>query len=211
MFPWALYLAEEGWRCVLVDLRGHGESTGDRIFFGIQETHDLSLLLDALARNQKLLSPVTAIGESYGAALSLRWMTVEPRLDAAVAIAPYASLSNATLNLSREYASWFPQVFLKAGLKRLPVLLKVEPEELDTLSVLNRSPVSALIVAGTEDKIMPPDEVQRVFQAAALGSQLLKVSGASHEAVPYYFEILGPTVKSWLDLQTNSMEAISGD
>src|SRR5690242_2459678 len=27
MFPWALYLAEEGWRCVLVDLRGHGLST----------------------------------------------------------------------------------------------------------------------------------------------------------------------------------------
>src|SRR5262245_20787109 len=118
MFPWALYLAEEGWRCVLVDLRGHGKSTGDRIFFGIQETNDLSLLLDALSRDEQLARPLAAIGESYGAALSLRWKTVEPRLDSVVAIAPYASLSNATLNLGREYARWFPQAFLKAGLKR---------------------------------------------------------------------------------------------
>ena len=40
MAPWALRLAEEGWRCVLVDLRGHGKSTGKRIYFGIQETND---------------------------------------------------------------------------------------------------------------------------------------------------------------------------
>src|SRR5262249_34114716 len=46
MAPWALRLAEEGWRCVLVDLRGHGKSTGRRIYFGIREASDLSQLLD---------------------------------------------------------------------------------------------------------------------------------------------------------------------
>ena len=30
MAPWALRMAEAGWRCVLVDLRGHGKSTGIR-------------------------------------------------------------------------------------------------------------------------------------------------------------------------------------
>jgi hypothetical protein len=29
--PWALRLAQEGWRCVVVNLRGHGTSTGDRV------------------------------------------------------------------------------------------------------------------------------------------------------------------------------------
>jgi len=211
MFPWALYLAEDGWRCVLVDLRGHGKSTGDRIFFGIHETHDLSLLLDALTEEGQLARPVAAIGESYGAALSLRWKTVEPRLDSVVAIAPYASLSNATLNLSREYARWFPKVLLRAGLRRLPAILRVEPGELDTTHVLKRSPVNALIVAGMQDKIMPPDEVRKVFQAAAPGSELLEVSSASHETVPYYFDVLGPPIKGWLDLQTNAVEATSGE
>jgi len=211
MFPWALYLAEEGWRCVLVDLRGHGKSTGDRIYFGVQEANDLTLMLDALARDGQLSQPVAAIGESYGAALALRWKTLEPRLDSVVAIAPYASLSNATLNLGGEYARWFPQWLLKAGLKQLPVVLKVRPEELDTTEVLNRSPVSALIVAGIQDKIMPLNEVRKVFRSAAPGSELLEVSGATHEAVPYYFDILGPPVKGWLDLQTTSADTPSGD
>ena len=30
MVPWAWCLAQEGWRCVLVDLRGHGKSTGKK-------------------------------------------------------------------------------------------------------------------------------------------------------------------------------------
>lgn len=211
MFPWSMFLAEHGWRCVLVDLRGHGKSTGRRIYFGVQETHDLSRLLDALTSESQLSPPVTALGESYGAALALRWKTIEPRLDNVIAIAPYASLSNATLNLGREYARWFPQSLLKAGLRQLPDLLEVAPGELDTTTVLTRAPVRALIVAGTDDKIMPLDEVQKVFQLAAPGSELLEIPGATHEAVPYYFEALAPPLLGWLDLQANTPRASQGD
>src|SRR5207244_1942766 len=52
--PWAVRLAQEGWRCVLVDLRGHGKSTGRRIYFGLRESRDLSQLLDRLARVHEL-------------------------------------------------------------------------------------------------------------------------------------------------------------
>src|SRR5207302_9852123 len=54
MAPWALRLAQEGWRCVLLDLRGHGKSTGGRIYFGVREARDLSQLLDAVARDSQL-------------------------------------------------------------------------------------------------------------------------------------------------------------
>src|SRR5208282_4960321 len=73
MAPWALRLAQDGWRCVLVDLRGHGKSTGNRIFYGTREATDLSQFLDHLDRDGKLITPVAAVGESYGAALALRW------------------------------------------------------------------------------------------------------------------------------------------
>ena len=201
MVPWALRLAEDGWRCVLVDLRGHGKSTGRRIYYGVQETHDLSQLLDTLGRTGQLAPPVAAIGESYGASLALRWKAVEPRLSSAVAIAPYGSLSNATLNLCHEYARWLPQWLLQAGLKKLPALLEVAPGELDTTTVLARSPVVALFVAGAKDKIMPPGDVRSLFDAAASGSEWVEVPGATHEAVPYYFDDLVPPVLQWLDKQ----------
>lgn len=199
MSPWALRLAQEGWRCVLVDLRGHGKSTGRRVFFGTQEARDLSQLLDALARNGQLTSPVAAVGESYGAVLALRWKASEPRVGSVVAIAPYAVLSNAVLNICHEYAGWLPPVFLKAGLKKLPAILNVEAHQLDTTAVLARSPVVALFVAGAEDRVTPIGDVRKLYEEAAPGSAWVVVPGATHEAVTYYFDDLVPPMLAWLE------------
>ena len=199
MLPWALQLGEDGWRCVLVDLRGHGRSTGKRIYFGLVETNDLSQLLDALARNQELAAPVDVLGESYGAALALRWKTVEPRLQSVVAIAPYASLSNSVLNITREYAGWFPQAIIRSGLGKLPSVLHVSAGELDTITVMKRQPVQALFIAGSEDKIAPPKDVKELYELASPGSRLIIVPGATHEALTYYFSYLVPVILPWLD------------
>jgi pimeloyl-ACP methyl ester carboxylesterase len=199
MLPWAFLLAQDGWRCVLVDLRGHGESTGKRIYFTVVETNDMNELLGTLARNNELAEPVAAMGESYGAVLALRWKTVNPRIRAVVAIAPYASLSNAVLNIRREYAELVPKFMVKEGMKRLPSVLQIPATELDTTTVLRRKPVKALFIAGGDDKISPPEEVEKVRALASPGSQLIVVPDATHEALTYYFKELAPAVLPWLD------------
>jgi len=183
---------------VLVDLRGHGKSTGKQIFFGTRETEDLSQLLDKLAADGQLAGPVSAVGESYGASLALRWKSEDPRVRTVVSIAPYASLSNAVLNISRDYAAWMPEIFIRAGLKKLPRVLNVQPGELDTTTVLERNPVSALFVAGAADKIMPLADVQRLDQLSGPGSELIVEPNATHEAVTYFFNDLAPPVVAWL-------------
>jgi pimeloyl-ACP methyl ester carboxylesterase len=198
MAPWALRLSQEGWRCVLVDLRGHGRSTGRRIYFGLRETSDLSQLLDALAREHRLIEPVASVGESFGAALSLRWKAADPRVQMAVAIAPYASLSNALLNICHDYAAWVPKAILRAGLKKVPDVLKVQPAELDTTTVLARQPVTALFIAGAEDSVAPVADVKQLFGLAP-GSELVVVPEATHEAVTYFFDDLVPPILQWLD------------
>lgn len=199
MLPWALRLSQDGWRSVLVDLRGHGKSTGRQIYFGIKETGDLSQLLDALAQDKKLAEPVVVVAESYGAALALRWKTVEPRVRSVVAIAPYASFSNAVLNISREYAGWIPKSFIKSGIEKLPAVLQIPASELDTTTVLRRDPVTALFVAGGEDKIMPVKDVEQLFSLASPESRIIIVPDATHEALTYYFSDLVPPVLAWLD------------
>jgi len=198
MAPWALRLAQEGWQCVLVDLRGHGKSTGKQIYYGIQETHDLSQLLDKLAHDGRLREPVAAFGESYGAALALRWETVEPRVHTAVAITPYAGLSNAVLNLCHEYAGWVPRAVFRAGLKKLPSVLAVSADELDTTTALAHRPVKALLLAGAEDKITPVADVEALYALAAPGSRLVVVPEATHESALYFFPELVPPVLAWL-------------
>jgi pimeloyl-ACP methyl ester carboxylesterase len=198
MGPWALRLAQDGWRCVLVSLRGHGKSTGKRIYFGVQEARDLSQLLDGLAQDGPLKEPVAVLGYSYGAALALRWEAVEPRVRRAVAIAPYAELSHSILNVRRDYAGWMLQACVKAGLNRLPGLLGVEPGELDTSTVLARTSLTALFVAGGRDTIAPESDVSRLYALAASGSQLLVLPQATHESLPYWMDDLADPVLAWL-------------
>jgi pimeloyl-ACP methyl ester carboxylesterase len=199
MLPWAYRLAEDGWRSVLVDLRGHGESTGGRVYFTVEETNDMGQLLDAMERNKEVAQPVAAVGESYGAVLALRWKTVDPRIGPVVAIAPYATLSNAVLNIRSEYAALVPKFLVKAGIKRLPSLLDIQASEFDTTTVLKRTPVKALFIAGEDDKIAPVPEVNRVRALALPGSELIVVPEATHEALTYYFKDLTPVVLPWLD------------
>lgn len=198
MMPWALQLAQEGWRCVLVDLRGHGKSSGKQIYYGLQEPSDLSQLLDRLARDGQLQEPVAAMGESYGAAMALRWPASDPRVRAVVAICPYAGLSNAVLNLRHEYADWVPSGLLRAGLKKLPAILGTTAAELDTTTVLARHPVPALLVAADHDAIAPASEAQELLASAAPGSQLVLVPSSTHETVTYRFAELAEPVTSWL-------------
>jgi hypothetical protein len=201
MAPWALRLGEEGWQCVLVDLRGHGKSTGGKIYYGIQEVHDLSQLLDQLERDGNLKKPVAVVGESYGAVMALRWKMADQRVGPVVAIAPYASLSNAVMNLRQEYADWMPKWILRAGLTQLPVVLGIHADELDTTTALAKNPISALFVAGGGDKIMPEADVEKLQTMAAQGSELIVVPDATHETVTYYMADLTPPVLAWL---TNS-------
>jgi pimeloyl-ACP methyl ester carboxylesterase len=202
--PWALRLAEEGWRCVLVDLRGHGASTGKRVHFGLAETNDLSQLLNVLERDGQLVEPIGVLGESYGAALALRWQSVEPRVGPVVAIAPYARLSTAILNIRREYAGWFPKPFITAGVRRLPSLLKTGPHELDTVTILARHPADALFVAGAGDRISPVEDIRALLELAGEGSRFVEVPGATHEALSYFFDDLVPPVIEWLSQESTA-------
>jgi pimeloyl-ACP methyl ester carboxylesterase len=204
MAPWALRLAQEGWRCVLVDLRGHGKSSGEQVYFGVQETNDMSELLDVLQRDQQVDGPVSVIGESLGAALALRWMTVDPRIDSVVAIAPFASLSNAVMNIRQEYASWVPKGFVRAGIKQLPSVLKFPADEFDTTTVLKRKPVAALFVAGAEDRITSAEDVERLHNLALPESKFLLVPEATHEGLTYYFDDLVPPIIAWLSDRKSS-------
>jgi pimeloyl-ACP methyl ester carboxylesterase len=199
MEPWALQLAEDGWRCLLVDLRGHGASTGKRIYFGTRETNDLMQLLNNLENTGRVHSPVNVLGESYGAALGLRWKIVDARIHHVVAIAPYATVSNSVLNICHEYARWMPQWYLKSGLKKLPSVLHAEYDQLDPITYLEDKSISALFVAGEKDRVTPVEDVRQLFNNATEGSEWLIVPEATHEAVPYFFDELVPAVRVWFE------------
>ncbi len=212
MLPWAFLLAQEGWRCVLVDLRGHGRSTGKQIYFGTQEIQDLSALLDQLGAGRNLAQPVCVVGHSYGAVLALRWKLRDPRLDKVVAMSPYADLASAAQNIRQQYAPWVPKSFVTAGLHKLPELLHVPERELNPDRWMEANHETALFVAGEADRIAPPDQVERLYELAGPGNKLLLVPRAAHELLPFYLDALAAPVNDWLSGQSqiSSLQDVQG-
>lgn len=199
LLPWALHLAERGWHCVLVDLRGHGRSTGRTISFGIAESADLSALLSSRDAQSPLPRPIVAFGMSYGGSLALRWAGQDPRIASVVAIAPYARLAEAAEGIRSDFASWVPAWIVRTGVRRLPAWLGVAPSELDPLESIRTRPVRALLVAGGADRVAPPSSVDVLHRFTAPGSSLLTVLDAGHEDVPFRFDPLAPAMDRWLD------------
>lgn len=203
LLQWALTLAEDGWRCVLVDLRGHGESTGKKVYFGARESRDLAQLADGLERAGRLRPPYAVLGASYGAALALKWAGEYPRIGPVVALTPYAELQPAVLAIRDGYARWIPRGWVRAAAARLPQVVGVEAAGLDPLHWLGERPVRALFVATDHDPIAPPDAVKRLHAIALPGSAYEHLATGIHETAPFQFGDLLPTVRAWLNAPAN--------
>lgn len=199
LLPWALVLAEAGYQPVLMDLRGHGRSGGKRISLGLVETRDLRQVLDHLLARDDVREPVGALGESYGAALALRWAAQDERVRAVVALAPYAELEPAILGLAADYVPWLPRAWVRQAVRRLPASLDVPAGALDTTPFVAGSGTPMLFVAAGEDPIAPPPVVARLARLHAGPTKYLVVPRARHESLPYHFDELRQPVLDWLD------------
>lgn len=197
LIPWALRLGEAGWTCILVDLRGHGHSDGDRITFGLQESTDLTALMDELVGRQQAEWPVNVVGVSYGAAVALRWAGQEPRIRAVVAITPYDRLGAAVEGLRGTYAAWVPPGLLREATEQIPPLLGAPAHGLDPLVWLGERPVSALFVAAGDDPVAPIPAVRRLASQSP-ESRCIELDNVTHELAPFRLDLLTEPVSQWL-------------
>lgn len=198
IFPCALYLAEAGWRCVLVDLRGHGKSGGRKFFMGTVETNDLCELRRGLEHQGRVTGPYVAVGHSLGAAMALRWQTVDPAIRASLALGPVAELAPAIERVRHEYASWVPSGLVRRAAARLPAMLGVEPGGLDTTTAIEGRSVRAYLVSSNGDRVTPSEDSARLRCLAGEGSGFLIIGGVSHESLPYALEQYGRWMTQWL-------------
>lgn len=198
MLPWALVLAEAGYQPVLVDLRGHGRSGGKRISLGPVETRDLRQVLDHLLARDDVREPVGVLGESFGAALALRWAAQDERVRAVVAFAPYAELEPAILGLAADYVPWLPRTWVRQAVRQLPGLLAVRAPALDTTPFVAGLGTPTLFVAAGDDLIAPAPVVARLARLHAGPAKFLTVPLARHEDLPYHFDELRRPVLDWL-------------
>ena len=201
--PHGACLANAGFRCVLLDLRGHGESTGGTISFGRHEVEDLRDALRILRADGTIRGPTALVGFSYGASVAL--MAAGRGIDArgVAAVAPFARLRDVAPNFARAFAGWLSWLATDGLADRVVA----RAGELGGFDPVADSPLAAapavrmpvLLVHGGKDSLVPPE--QSALLDAALGGphHRVLVPGQDHIVQVLDPGLSLPALLPWLE------------
>jgi pimeloyl-ACP methyl ester carboxylesterase len=173
---YAEHLATAGYRAILVDTRGHGRSSGQWLGWGLQESRDLSQLIDKL----KLDGPLGVLGHSYGGATAIIWASREPRLRAVLSLGPFASMRDCIDDLPGVHVlvpRWLRQRIVDIAGR----LGHFDPDEASALAAVRKTQTQMLVVHGTADPLVPYAQSQRLAAAAPDHVKLVLLDGQNHE------------------------------
>jgi pimeloyl-ACP methyl ester carboxylesterase len=177
-------LASRGYRAVLIDLRGHGQSSGDRITWGVQESADVCQVINALERNRLLAGGLGVYGYSFGAATGIQLAARDPRVQAVVAIAPYSSLGDATRHIVRSRMpgaamfadeQWIAETVQEAGREG-----RFDVRTVSAAAAIQKTRAQVLLVHGDSDNLVPPHHSLLLHRAAPGHSRVVFLRGAGH-------------------------------
>ncbi len=204
MFGPAKALAEAGYRAVLVDLRGHGRSTGKYLTFGVQEAKDLSRVIDALEERRLVSGPIGAYGISYGATSSIHLAGIDPRVRAVVAVAPFSAMRDEVPNFVKTWVpgvGWMiPEATYQKIIDEAGRQAEFDPNLADATLAIRRTSAQVLLIHGTNDWVVPHKHSQRLHAAAPDHSRLVLVPWHGHTVI--WFDPTGEVAvhtRDWFD------------
>jgi len=180
----ARMLAGAGYRAVLVDLRGHGRSSGEWLGYGVHEAKDLSAVIDELERRGLVTGKIGVFGVSYGATTSIHLAGHDPRVAAVVAVAPFCNMREEVPHFGRVMVpgvGWaIPEKGYQQAIDEAGRLGGFDPDRASALEAVRRTRAPVLIVHGTHDWVVPHEHGERLEQAAPDHTKLVSVPWHGH-------------------------------
>lgn len=193
-----------GYSVLLFDLRGHGESAGARLSYGVREKDDV-LGAVAFVRDRGFdPAQIALMGNSYGAAALLMAMAELPPAIALVADSAYTALwpliAQELPKDSPLLARLRPELGIRAAARLLFRTNLLAARPIDAVRQAPERPV--LFIHGAADAYVPPQHSVTLRAASTSpASDLWLVSGAEH-SLSYATE-----PDEWLDRVTRFLDA----
>jgi pimeloyl-ACP methyl ester carboxylesterase len=181
------YLVDAGYRVVLLDLRGHGGSSGRFLTYGEVEARDVSQALDAMQRHAGSGEPFGVFGFSYGAAVALETAARDPRVRAVVAVAPFSSLREVVADYRTRYfpvpAFLVPTAWFQSALDDAGRIAAFDPDQAGPAHSISRVAADILLLHGDRDSQVPPRHSESLWRIAGGRAELELVPGRTHDDV----------------------------
>jgi alpha-beta hydrolase superfamily lysophospholipase len=181
MVPW---LTGAGYGVFLFDFQGHGESEGQVTTVGLREVDDYLCAVRFLRERLGPDVPLLAVGLSMGAAVAIMAAARCPDVLAVVADSPFATLHRAVARSFELFLRLPPRLFSRPTLwfaERFTGGKVSEVRPIDAVGAIAPRPL--LIVQGTEDAIVNPEDSRLLYGAAGEPRRLWRLEGCGHVAV----------------------------
>ncbi|MFA6074691.1 MAG: alpha/beta fold hydrolase [Negativicutes bacterium] len=193
MLPNAQILNKHGFNLLLIELRNHGYSEGDKITFGYEEMYDIKAGLNYLKRRKDVdYNKIMMIGNSMGAVITLLAATTFPEIIAVVADCPFADLPK---QVARGVKKFAPTPALAAPLVGLirrfaEKIAGFKAEEISPeMIIADISPRPVMLIQGGIDDVVGTHNGDVLMAAAKEPKELWYVPDCGHcEAVELYPE-----------------------
>lgn len=187
MLGTARMFAEEGYRAVLVDLRGHGASTGKWLTYGQRESQDISQVIDALEEKNLIAGRIGVYGISYGATTSIHVAGRDPRISAVVAVAPFSKMRDEVPDYSRTILpgieDWISDETLQQAVDAAGEQGDFNPDFSDAIEAIRGTEAPVLIMHGQEDWLVPPYHSMRLYDAGRDHTELVLLPRLGHISI----------------------------
>lgn len=186
----ALILLRAGYSVTLMDARAHGKSEGAIATYGWLERQDTRAIIDALVTDDHP-THIFALGESMGAGIALQSAGVDPRIEAVIAEAPFASLREA----SYDYAGlqshpWLGKTLFAPGawvmLARGQLLAGFPAADVSPEHAVASRAFPVLLICDAADTTLPCRHAKMIYDAARGPKTLWRVPLAYHTAALGY-------------------------
>ena len=178
-----IFLAR-GWDVLLFDMRGHGESGGERYSLGQYEPRDIIAAINcAAAKSGVPKQRVAVIGESLGAGSAIMTVGADPTIGPIVSDSGYADGYTVVSEVGTTYTglpSWFTPGIVLAG----KLFFDIDVASVKPAEVVRSHPERAwLFIQGTTDKTVFAHHGTDLKAASANPrTELWMIEGCQHVA-----------------------------
>ncbi|RYD32929.1 MAG: alpha/beta fold hydrolase [Verrucomicrobiaceae bacterium] len=169
MLPVAERFAAAGFRCILYDSRGHGDSSGVHVTYGTYETEDLRRVLLEAKKMAGLrgLGPVGLFGYSLGGAVALQAQPGLPEVKAVCSVSAFAELSPVVSGQAENLWNGIASRLLPVVRFETWLQAGFDPFSVSPLASAAQVTCPVLLVHGLKDNLVPVQQARNL--AAALG------------------------------------------
>jgi len=176
-------LSQEGYNSLLFDLRGHGDSGGDRISGGYFEKLDVLGAFDYLIQRNIPEYQIGLIGFSMGAGIGILAAAEESLINSLVVDTPYAKAEELVAQETARktvFPEWFVPIFMPGIKFMAQSIYGIDLNALVPEQAVKKLGFPILVIHGQSDTRIPVNHAERVYNAAHSGSNLWIVPDTEH-------------------------------